>query len=154
MNPHVPQPRKILSIEEFLDSLDKANSATQRVRKIFDSCSGNIMRIYKKDSSLREIVIGSLSPFRLPVIDKPLRVVIEARDDHQKLAGALFCYYVTAAGIDPDTYNDQIWADMYVKNGYGYFFTGGWGRTRDVVISDTYQPDMYDLELLNDLKLR
>lgn len=150
----VPQPRRPLTVEEFLASLDQSNPAIERVRRTFNACSGNIMQIYKKDASLYEMVKGRLSTFRLPIIDKPLQVVVEARDDHEKLTGALFCYHAAAAGDDPDVYDDRIWGEMYHRNGYGYYYSGAYGDTRTVIITaHAYKPDRYDKDLFIDLKL-
>lgn len=153
----VPQPKKPLSIEEFLTSLNQSNPSIRLVRKIFDQYSGSIMRIYKKDSSLYEMVMGSVSPHRLPIIDKPLQVVIEARDDHQHLTGALFCYHHAAGAPpnnDPEIYDSRIWGQLYYQRGYGYYFTGAFGRSKDVLIDERYRPDAFDKDLMIELGVR
>jgi hypothetical protein len=74
------------------------------------------MRIYNKDSLLYEIVMGSLSHHRLSVVDSPLQVVVEVRDEHQYLTGALFCYHHTGGNPphnDPDIYDSRIWGELY-----------------------------------------
>ncbi len=153
----LPQPRQALTTEEFLSSLNQKNSMINRVREVFDEYSGSVMRIYKKDSSLYEMVMGSLGPHRLPIVDKPLQVVVEARDDHQYLTGALFCYH-HAAGTppnnDPDIYDSRIWGQLYHQRGYGYYFSGAWGRSRDVIIDERYRPDAFDKDLLIGLGLK
>jgi len=150
----VPQPKKLLSIEEFLTSLNQSNPAISRVCEIFNQYSGSVMRIYKKDSSLYKMVMESLSPHRLPIIDKPLQVVVEARDDHQYLTGALFCYHHAASAPpnnDPDIYDSRIWGQLYYQRGYGYYFSGAFGGTKDVIIDERYRPDVFDKDLMIEL---
>lgn len=147
----LPEPRQQMTTAQFLASLDQNNSSIDRVREIFEEYDFCIMRIYRKDSSLHDIVMGSLSPYRLPIIDKPLQIVIEAKDGHQFLTGALFCYHHAGGAPpnnDPEIYDHRIWGQLYYQRGYGYYFTGAYGRTRDVVMSEGYRPDRFDKDLL------
>lgn len=153
----VPQPRKTLTVEEFLATLDQGNPAFNRISEIFKECDSSIMRIYKKDASLYEMVMGSLSPHRLPIVDKPLQVVVEARDDHQNLTGGLFCYHYAGGAPpnnDPDIYDSRIWGQLYYERGYGYYFTGAWGRSKDVMIGERYRPDNFDKDIMIELGLK
>ena len=152
----LPQPKREFSIEEFLSSLNRNNPAIDTVREIFDEWRGGIMRIYKKDSSLYDLVKCNLSPYRLPIIDRPLQIVVEARDFHQHLTGALFAYHHAGKeppNNDPDIYDSRVWGLLYYERGYGYYFTGARGRTRDVIIGQNYRPDNYDKDLFIELGL-
>lgn len=150
MPDEMPEPKHPITTEEFLTSLDRGNPQFEEVELVFSViCGDRIMGIYKKDASLYEMVHGRLGPFRLPIIDKPLQVVIEARGGHQSLTGALFAYHAAAQGEDPSLYHERTWGERYCRRGFGYYFTGAWGNARSVIIWEhVYKPDRYDKDLL------
>lgn len=150
----LPQPSRPLTVDEFLASLDQSNPLIRKVRSTFERNCGSVMLIYKKDSALYENVKGRLSMFRLPIVDKPLQIVVEARDSHEAILGALYCYHSVGAGHDPDMYDSRIWGEMYVKQGHGYYYSGAWGNQPTVIIADhVYKPDRFDKDLLGELGL-
>ncbi len=148
----LPQPNSILTTEEFLASLDDKNPMVRVVRKTFLECDRDIMEIYKKDSSLYEMIKGRISVYRLPIVDKPLRIVIEARDGHERLTGALYAYHAANAGEDPTRWDERIWGQMYHQRGYGYYYTGAYGNTRTIIMTPhAYKPDRFDKDVLGEL---
>lgn len=148
----LPQPNSVLTTDEFLASLDDTNPMVEAVREVFRECDPHIMEIYKKDSSLYEMIKGRISVYRLPIVDKPLRVVIEAREGHERLTGALYAYHAAAAGEDPSMWDVRTWGQRYHQRGYGYYFTGAYGNTRTVIITEhAYKPDRFDRDLLGEL---
>ncbi|TSC54785.1 MAG: hypothetical protein LiPW30_251 [Parcubacteria group bacterium LiPW_30] len=145
----IPKPREVLSVDDFLDSLDKTNSMFQMVARALLFPNNQIRCIYKKDSQLCEMVMGRKSVSRLPVIDKPLQVVIEAGDFHETITAALYSYHFTSRGFDLDVRNSFSWWELYCHAGYGYYFTGAYGNDRSVIISEQhYKPDSFDKDLL------
>lgn len=150
MNPvEIPQPRIILSVEEFLASLDKTNPTFQMVERALTFPNNKTRCIYKKDSQLCEMVMGRKSVSRLPIVDKPLQVVIEAGDFHEAIIGAMYSYHFVSLGGDVDMYKSFMWWDLYCRSGYGYYFTGAYGNDRSVIISENdYKPDSFDKDLL------
>lgn len=145
----IPQPKTVLSVEEFLTSLDKTNPTFQMVERALTFPGNKIGCIYKKDSQLCEMVMGRKSVSRLPIVDKPLQVVIEAGDFHEVITGALYSYHFVLSGGDPNARNSLIWGELYCRAGYGYYFTGAYGNDRSVIISENdYKPDSFDKDLL------
>ncbi len=145
----IPKPQTVLSTEAFLDSLDKTNSMFQMVERALLFPNNQIRCIYKKDSQLCEMIMGRKSVYRLPIIDKPLQVVIEAGDFHEIITGALYSYHLVSKGGDINVRNNLIWGELYCRAGYGYYFTGAYGNDRSVIISEQdYKPDVFDKDLL------
>lgn len=145
----VPEPQRVLSVDEFLSSLDKTNSMFQTVERALIFPNNKTGCIYKKDSQLCEMIMGRKSVSRLPVVDKPLQVVIEAGDFHEVVTGALYAYHFVSNGGDISLSNRFIWWDLYCHAGYGYYFTGAYGNDRSVIISESrYKPDSFDRDLL------
>jgi len=145
----IPKPREVLSVDDFLDSLDKTNSMFQMVARALLFPNNQIRGIYKKDSQLCEMVMGRKSVSRLPVIDKPLQVVIEAGDFHEAITTALYSYHLASNGCDLDVRNSFAWGELYCRAGYGYYFTGAYGNDCSVIISEQhYKPDGFDKDLL------
>jgi hypothetical protein len=149
-----PQPKQLLSVDEFVGLLDQKNPKYRKVKTLLRIYSGDIMDIYKKDGSFYELIKGRIGIYRLPIVDKKLQIIIEARGHHEAIAGALYCYHAAAKGEDPDGWDERIWGKLYVSEGHGYFFTGAYGNTKTVILdSISYKPDRHDKDLFVDLKI-
>ncbi len=152
-NPSVPQPDCLLTVDEFLNSLNQSNSAVGAVAETFQAFGEHIVRIYRKDASLRNVLAGGPRVYQLPIVDKPLRVVIEMNGCHDSLTSVLFAYHYASAGRDPDIHSTQIWGDLYIDEGYGYYFSGALLNRKKLIIGHKYRPDMFDRDIMTLLGL-
>jgi hypothetical protein len=149
------QPRNLLTVNQFLALLDQSNRSAHWVQATLCQCRDSIIRIYKKDSALCDIIMGNHSYTCLPIIDKPLQVVIEARDSHEEITGALYCYHQRTEGKDPEVWDSRIWGELYHKFGYGYYFSGAFSNRRTIVLTDyAYRPDPFDKDLFISLGIK
>ncbi len=112
-----------------------------------------LLKVYKKDKNLLSLVAKTNEKRDMhPIVDKTNRLIfVLGWGTHQELMAYLYAYECAKKGSPLEwgwDLNHEPWADKYIQEGLGYYFSGADSSqilaNKNMVYGVNYQPDKND----------